>query len=94
MGGRPGVGRLNPRRENKNRGKDGDRERGIFPKSHREEETIGAQTEAARQSRAAPPALKQNEEWSTCTWTGDGSCHAQRPDDGDGWDVRSWTGAR
>ena len=28
-------------------------------KSHKEEEIIGAQTEAARQSRAAPPATKK-----------------------------------
>ena len=63
-------------------------------KSHREEENIGAQTEAARQSRAAPPATTQNEESSTCAWAGDYSCHAHRPDDGGGWDARSWTGAR
>ena len=28
-----------------------------------------------------------------CAWTGDRSCHTQRPDDGGGWDARSWTGA-
>ena len=33
---------------------------------HKEEEIIGAQTEAARQSRAAPPAKKRNEESSMC----------------------------
>ena len=34
-------------------------------KSHREEKVLGAQTEAARQRRAAPPAIR-NEESSTC----------------------------
>ena len=32
----------------------------------RKEEMIGAQTEAARQSRVAAPATKLNEESSTC----------------------------
>ena len=63
-------------------------------RSYKEEEIIGAQTKAARKSRAAPPATKKNEESSTCAWTGDHSCHAQRPDDGGGWDSRNWTGAR
>ena len=36
---------------------------------------------------------KQKEESSTCARTGDHSCHAQRPDDGGGWETRSWTGA-
>ena len=90
--GRRGVGRLDPRRENKKQGKSGDRERGRIEKVT--EKNIGAQTEAARQSRATPPMTKQNEESTTCTWTGDHNRHAQRPDDGGGWDARSWTGAR
>ena len=77
-------------RTRKERGKG----KGDSRKSHREEEIIGVQTKAARKSRAAPPATKQNEEPSTCAWTGDHSCHAQRPDDDGGWDARSWTGAR
>ena len=62
-------------------------------KSHSEEENIGVQTEAARQSKAAP-ATKHNEESTTYAWTGDQGCHAQRPDDGGGRDARNWTGAR
>ena len=88
------MGRLNPRRETKIQGKNGDRERGGGGGSYKEEEIIGAKTEAAWQSRAAPPATKHSEQSSTCTWTGNHSCHAQRPDDGGGWDARSWTGAR
>ena len=34
------------------------------------------------------------EESSTYAWIGDHSCHAQRTDDGVGWDARSWTDAR
>ena len=34
-------------------------------RSHREEKVLGAQTEAASQRRAAPPAIR-NEESSTC----------------------------
>ena len=33
-------------------------ERGDYRTSHREEELIGAQTEAAKQSRVASPAIK------------------------------------
>ena len=82
--GRRGVGRLDPRRETKVQGKDRDRERGKIAKNHKEEDNFGAQTEAARKSTAAPPATKQNEQSSTCAWTGDHSCHTQRPGDGDG----------
>ena len=53
-------------------------------KSHKEEDNFGAQTEAARQSTAAPPATKQKEKSSTCAWMGDHSCHIQRPGDSDG----------
>ena len=34
---------------------------------HQEEQGLGAQTEAARQSRVAPPATKRKEESSTRT---------------------------
>ena len=91
---RHGVGRLNQRHENKKEGKNGDRKRSKIEKVTERRKNIGAQTEAVRQSRAAPPARKQNKESSTCAWTGDHSCHAQRPDDGDGWDARSLTGSR
>ena len=65
--GRRGVGRLNPHRETKIQGKNGDMERGKTEKVTEEEEIIGAKTEAARQSRAVPPATKQSEQSST--WT-------------------------
>ena len=39
---------------------------GIIDKSQKEEEVLGAQTEAARQSRSAPSTTKRNEELSTC----------------------------
>ena len=66
--------------------------KGKHRKSHKEEDTFGAQTEAARQSRDAPLATKKNEQSSTCAWTGNHSCHAQRPDDGGGWDARELDG--
>ena len=78
------MGRLNPSGENKIKGKNGDRERDKNKKKHREEEDIGAQTEAARQSRAALLATERKEESSTCAWTRDHTCHAQSPDDGGG----------
>ena len=57
--GRRGVGRQNPRRETQVQGKNGDSERGMVRKSHRAEEILGAQTKAARKSRAAPSATKK-----------------------------------
>ena len=59
------MGRLNPRGENKIQGKNGDKRKGENRKSHREEEDIGTQTEAARQSRAALHVTERKEESST-----------------------------
>ena len=53
------------------------------------EKIHGAKTEVARQNRAAPPVTERKEKSSTCAWTGDHSCHAQRTDDGRGRDARS-----
>ena len=93
MGGATRGETAEPTSRDQIQGKNGDGERGILEKSQRGG-IIGAQTEVARQSRAEPPATKRNEESSTCAWKRDHSCHAQRPDDDDGWDARSWTGAR
>ena len=49
--------------------------------------------ESEQRGREAPTTTQQKEESSTFARTGDCSCHAQRPDDGGGWDARSWTGA-
>ena len=57
-GGRRGVGRLNPRRETKINGKNGDREREMKQKVTNRRKVLGAQTEAATQSRAAPSATE------------------------------------
>ena len=78
MGGATRGGTAEPTLRDQIQGKNEDR------KSHREEEFLRAQTEAPRQSREAPSATKQNEESSTCTWTGDYSCHAKRSNDGGG----------
>ena len=94
MGGATRGGTAEPTSRDQNTRQARGQENGENRKSRREEEFIGAQTEAARQSRAAPPATNQTEESSMCAWTGDHTCHAQRPDDGGGWDARSWTGAR
>ena len=81
--GRRGVGRLNPRRENKILGKNGDRGGGKNEKVAIRR-TIFAR-KRRRRGRAERRRLQQRTE--------DRSCHAQRPDDGGGWDTRSWTGA-
>ena len=94
MGGATRGGTAEPNSRDQNRRQERGQGKGKHRKSYKEEKIIGMETEAARQSRAAPPATKQSEQSSTCTWTGDHSSHAQRPDDGGGWDARSWTGAR
>ena len=81
---RRGVGRLNPYREAKYQSKNGDRERGYKEKVAKKEEILDAQTEAMRQSTAAPRATKRNEESITCVYTGDHSCHVQGIDYGGG----------
>ena len=64
--GRHEVGRLNPPRETSSKGKNGDRGKEGHEKKHKKEEMLSAQTEAARQSRAAPRATERNKESSTC----------------------------
>ena len=61
---RGGTAELTSRDQNtrQERGQ-GKRDKG---RSHKEEEILGAETEAAKQSRATPPATKRNEESSTC----------------------------
>ena len=56
--GRRGMRRLNPRRETKIQGTNGDRGRGMREKSQIGE-ILGAQTEAARQSRVKPPVISE-----------------------------------
>ena len=84
MGGAGRGGTAEPTSRDQNTKQERGQGKGKNIKSYNGEEIIGAKTEAARQSRAAPPATKQSEQSSTCTWTGDHSCHAQRPDDGGG----------
>ena len=66
--GRRDVGRLNPRRETKIKGKNRDRERDMKEKV--------TNRRAARQSRAALLVTEQKEGSSMCAWMGDHSCHA------------------
>ena len=94
MGGATRGGTAEPTSRGQNTRLEREQGKGDKRKSHRGEKRFGAQTEAARQSRAAPPVTERNKESSTCAWMGDHSCHAQRTDDGGGWDARSWTDAR
>ena len=92
--GRRGVGRLNPRRENKIQGKNGDGEGRKLKKSQGETSWKILARKRRRRGRAERRRLQQSKRRnSTCARTGDRSCHAQRSDDGGGWDTRSWTGA-
>ena len=78
MGGATRSGTAEPTSRDQNTRQRRGQGKGDNKKCNSEEEMNGAQTEAARQSRAAPPATKQNEDTSMCPWTEDHTCHAQR----------------
>ena len=84
MGGARRGGAAEPTSRDQNTRQERGQGKGDKRKSHKEEEIVDAQTEAMRQSGAAPLATKRKEESSTCARTGDHSYHAQRTDDGGG----------
>ena len=63
-------GTAEPTSRDQNKMQEREQEKGNETKSHKQEESLGAQTEAARQSRLAPPATERKEEPSTCASTG------------------------
>ena len=90
--GRRWVGRLNPRRENKIQGKNGARERGKIGEVTERRKVLACKRR--KRGRAERRRLRQSKRRNRArARTRDRSCHAQRLDDGGGWDARSWTDA-